>query len=180
MGIRFTLALLTFLLLLSCAQVGQISGGDEDLIAPEPFKTIPENKTLFFKEQSIKLVFEEFVELNNPQQNIVIVPNDANLNASLHKKELILSWSEILKPSTTYVIYFNGAVKDVTEKNASLFSYVFSTGAQIDTLLQEVFLRDALSGNAISGATVGFFENKDSLKPIYFSASDATGKGSMN
>jgi hypothetical protein len=90
MDFRFALKLLPFLLALSCAQVGQISGGEEDLVAPEPVKTVPENKTLFFKEQSIKLVFDEFVELNNPQQNIIIVPNDAKLKASLHKKELVL------------------------------------------------------------------------------------------
>lgn len=180
MDFRFALKLLPFLLALSCAQVGQISGGEEDLVAPEPVKTVPENKTLFFKEQSIKLVFDEFVELNNPQQNIIIVPNDAKLKASLHKKELVLSWEESLKSNTTYVIYFNGAVKDVTEKNQSLFSYVFSTGAQIDTLQQEIMLRDALNGQAISDATVGFYAHKDSLKPIYFSSSDGSGKASMN
>lgn len=179
MGFRVTLKILPFLLLFSCAQLGQISGGEEDLLAPEPVKVIPESKTLFFNAQSIKLIFDEFVELNNPQQNIIIVPNDAKLNAALHKKELVLSWNETLKSNTTYVIYFNGAVKDVTEKNASLFSYVFSTGGQIDTLQQEVLLLDALNGQAIYGATVGFFNAKDSIKPLYFSSTDAMGRASL-
>lgn len=125
MDFRFALKLLPFLLALSCAQVGQISGGEEDLVAPEPVKTVPESKTLFFNAQSIKLIFDEFVELNNPQQNIIIVPNDAKLNAALHKKELVLSWNETLKSNTTYVIYFNAAVKDVTEKTLRSFHMCF-------------------------------------------------------
>ncbi len=179
MDFRYSLAFLPIMLLFSCAQVGQISGGEKDIIAPEPVRTIPENKTLFFSSQSIRLIFDEFITLNNPQQNIFIVPSDTKLNASLRKKELILSWNEELKPNTTYVIYFNEAIKDVTEKNTRLFTYVFSTGMQIDTLQQELLIRDAMNGQVVSGATIGFFESKDSVKPIYFSSSDALGRASM-
>ena len=42
-----------------------------------------------------------------------------------------------LLPNTTYTISFNHAVQDITEKNDSIFQFVFSTGDYIDSLSVE-------------------------------------------
>ncbi|MEY3425980.1 MAG: hypothetical protein RL679_1338, partial [Bacteroidota bacterium] len=100
---------LPFLMLLSCAQVGEISGGEKDEIAPIPVagKTIPGNESINFKGKSVKITFDEYVQLNNPQQTVIFIPNHATPKTTLTKKTVEISWEETLEENTTYVIYLN-------------------------------------------------------------------------
>ena len=134
-----------FLLLLSCAQVGEISGGEKDDIAPKPIegKTIPANESTHFKGKSVKITFDEYVQLNNPQQTVLFVPNHATPKTVLTKKTVQISWEETLEENTTYVIYLNRTVKDLSENNDSLMYYVFSTGETLDSLHYSVRAVDA-------------------------------------
>jgi uncharacterized protein (DUF2141 family) len=165
------------LILLSCAQVGTLTGGEKDEIAPQPVagKTLPQNETIGFTSNEVEITFDEFIQLNNPIQNIFFVPNHATPKATIKNKTLTIKWEEKLQENTTYVIYLNGAIKDVTESNDSLMTYVFSTGAMIDSLSYSVTVADAWSNKLTKGATVGLFSHKDSLKPYYFAKSDASG-----
>jgi uncharacterized protein (DUF2141 family) len=165
------------LILLSCAQVGKLSGGIKDEIAPRPVagKTFPPNETIGFTSNEVEITFDEFIQLNNPIQTIFFVPNHATPKAIIKNKTLSITWEETLKENTTYVIYMNGAIKDVTESNDSLMTYVFSTGNTIDSLSYSVTVADAWSNKPIKGATVGLFALNDSLKPYYFAKSDASG-----
>jgi uncharacterized protein (DUF2141 family)/catabolite regulation protein CreA len=166
-----------FLALLSCAQVGEISGGEKDEVAPKPIaeKTIPTNESLNFKGKSVKITFDEFVQLNNPQQTVIFVPNHAKPKTTLTKKTLEISWEETLEENTTYVIYLNRTVKDLSENNDSLMYYVFSTGETLDSLRYSIRAVDAWTNQPIANATVGLFTHKDSLKPYYFANTDPTG-----
>ena len=165
------------LILLSCAQVGTLTGGEKDEIAPQPVagKTFPPNETIGFTSNEVEITFDEFIQLNNPIQTIFFVPNHATPIASIKYKTLSLKWEEQLKENTTYVIYMNGALKDVTESNDSLMTYVFSTGNTIDSLSYSVNVVNARSNKLVKGATVGLFALNDSLKPYYFAKSDALG-----
>jgi uncharacterized protein (DUF2141 family) len=128
-----------------------------------------------FTGNRIQLYFDEFIQLKDPAENIFMVPKDAKINCSLQKKVLTLEWEEPLKENTTYAIYFNNAVKDVTEDNATLFSYVFSTGSTIDTLTAAVYISDALSQGPVSDIIVGLYRTQDSLTPRYFAQSNKMG-----
>jgi uncharacterized protein (DUF2141 family) len=163
-------------ILSACAQVGVLSGGDKDLYAPTPKNIHPAQNTLNFSEKSVEIEFDEFIELKNPQQNIVMVPADAQLNVKLSKKTIQISWLENLQPNTTYTIYMNGLVKDITEGNDSLMTYVFSTGSFIDSLSYEASVNDAWTNEPVTKCLVGLFTDTDSLKPLYFSRSDAQGR----
>jgi uncharacterized protein (DUF2141 family) len=171
MAFRKVLIIVFPLILIGCAQVGQLSGGNKDDFAPKPIEgqTIPPNESTNFKGNSFEMTFDEFIQLNNPQQTLFIVPNHAKLKASIHKKTVKIEWDEQLQENTTYVIYMNGTVKDVTENNDSLISYVFSTGDRIDSLRYSVTVRDAWTNEYLKDATVGLFTPQDSLKPYYFS-----------
>ena len=166
-----------FLLLLSCAQVGEISGGEKDDIAPKPIegKTIPANESTHFKGKSVKITFDEYVQLNNPQQTVLFVPNHATPKTVLTKKTVQISWEETLEENTTYVIYLNRTVKDLSENNDSLMYYVFSTGETLDSLHYSVRAVDAWTNQPVANATVGLFSHKDSLKPYYFANTDLSG-----
>lgn len=164
-------------ILSSCAQVGTLSGGEKDETAPKPIekKTQPANETLLFSGNSVSFEFEEFIQLNNPQQTIQLVPNHARPTATLSKKTITVSWEEQLQPNTTYVLYLDGTVKDVTEGNDTLIKYVFSTGNAIDSLSYSVQLKDAFSNQPKENCIVGLYENIDSITPIYFARTNKLG-----
>ena len=142
------------LLVSSCAQVGFLTGGEKDEYAPVP-KTNPENSQTLFKGNSIEFTFNEYVTLNNPKENIFMMPQVDGIQTSLKKKTLTVSWTETLLPNTTYVLYLNNAVKDLREGNDSLMTYVFSTGSEIDSLNYENDVVDAWTNEPLKNVFVG-------------------------
>ena len=180
MAFRIALIGITVLLLASCAQVGTLSGGDEDVIAPRPIQMNPPQNTLNFSEKRISIEFDEYIQLANTQQSIFMVPADAQLETKLSKKTLEISWKEELQANTTYVIYLNSAIRDLTEGNDSLMTYVFSTGNEIDSLEYMTTVSNAFTGDPIKECLVGLFKNSSDKKPIYFSRTNASGKATMN
>ena len=181
MGQRFILILTLILILASCAQVGSISGGPEDVTPPRVVKNglQPENGTLNFNQKTIEFKFDEFISLNKPAETITIVPNDVKVTASISKKTMVVELEGDLKPETTYAIYFNGTVKDISEGNDSLMQYVFSTGNYIDSLTYTGFIINSYTYKPEKDVFVGLYEKGDSSiykRPTYFSRTDATGK----
>lgn len=174
--VRIIIALGLFLIVTSCAQVGTITGGEVDSIAPEVKRMNPENKTVHFNSQTIEIEFKDFIQLNNPNQTISVIPPDFKVTTLVKGKTLFLSWNESLKENTTYSIFLNKTVKDLTEGNDSIMQIVFSTGDFLDSLTYTGFVQDALTGASAKGTLVGLFEAKDSLKPMYFAEADVNGK----
>ena len=175
------ISILVFIVLLaSCAQVGSISGGPEDTTPPQVKSMTPENKSLNFNGNSFEIEFEDFVKLNNPAQTISVIPADFKVTTSVKGKTLNLSWEEPLKENTTYSIFLNKTVQDITEGNDSLIQIVFSTGNVLDSLTYSTFVQDALSKEASKKVIVGLFEAEDSLKPMYFAQTDDLGKATFN
>lgn len=148
------------LILSSCAQVGTITGGERDSIAPKPIeeRVSPPNASLQFTEKKVRIPFDEFIQLNSPSQNIKMIPPHATIKSKVKGKILELSWEEDLQPNTTYAIYLNRAVKDFTEGNDTIMQYVFSTGQILDTLEMDFFVADAWTGKPSPNVTVGLFD----------------------
>jgi len=166
--------------LVSCAQVRTLEGGAIDEQAPYPVEVVPPNKTTNFNQQQIKITFNEFVKLNNPLQTISVIPNDLNIRTELHNKTLVLSWDEELRENTTYSIFLNRTVKDITESNDSIMQLVFSSGQQIDSFSYSAFVVNAESGLPESNVLVGLFDHPDSIKPIYFTQTNENGFATLN
>ncbi len=165
------------LALLGCAQVGQITGGEKDTSPPKPVEELskPANGSTFFTGKTVDLVFDEFIQLNNPQQTMSIVPKHATLKTSLKKKTVTISWEEELVANTTYVISLNGTIKDVSEGNDSLIQVVFSTGATVDSLSYKGRLINSYTNKKEQDVVVGLFSLTDSIAPVYFTKSAADG-----
>jgi hypothetical protein len=157
---RFYPIILVALFISSCAQVGTISGGDKDEIAPQPklSRVFPPNESTNFTAKEIEIPFDEFITLNNPTENIRIVPPHAKLKAVMKKKSLIISWEEELNPNTTYAIYINNAVKDITEGNDTIMQYVLSTGNELDSIKYAVKIIDAWTNLPVEKCIVGLFD----------------------
>ena len=173
---RWTIVLALFFV--SCAQVGTLDGGPQDRTAPRPIesKSTPPNQSTFFKGNQIEIPFDEFIRLNKPSENLIVIPTDIKPTATIKGKKLIIKWDDTLSPNTTYAFYLNGLVQDTREGNDSLMTFVFATGAKVDSLTTSVRVIDAFSGKPLAKVTVGLYsEFVDTLRPSYFSQTNENG-----
>ncbi len=175
--------LLSFLLLFSaCAVVEPLSGGEDDEYAPVPQteKMSPKNGSTNFSGNEIRIPFDEYFRLNNPSENLVVIPPDIKPKAKIKNKTLVISWEGQLQSNTTYAFYLNELVQDVNEKNDSLMSFVFSTGANIDSLMATFQVFNAFEQTILADQTVGLYSSfSDSTLPNYFGKTDKNGKVSL-
>ena len=91
------------------------------------------------------------------------MPSNVTYETKLINKTLTLDLQEDLSPNTTYSLYLNGAVKDLTEGNDTLIQLVFSTGPFLDSNVVNFQVKDAFTNDIQSEITVGLF---DSLKGL--------------
>lgn len=169
-------------LLSSCAQVVPLTGGDKDQQPPKLIEAIPANQTLNFTGNKIVLKFDEYVQLRDLFNQLIITPQlteQPEINAK--GKSIEIQFKENLKKETTYKLYFGNAIADITEGNMlSNFEYVFSTGANIDTLKLSGKAIDAFTLKELKDITIGLYQNtEDSIilksKPDYISKTKADG-----
>lgn len=179
MAFRY-LIILFAVFLTACAQVKSLQGGPVDENPPVPYSIVPANGSVNFTGQAIAITFDEYVKLNNPTQTISMIPNDAKIIAELRDKTLMLYWEEKLRDNTTYSIFLNRSVKDISEGNDSIMQVVFSTGPYIDSLSYTTYVVDAKEGTPQKNMVVGLFAHPDSLKPIYFGLTDDKGMATLN
>lgn len=125
-----------FLVLLpGCANPIAPSGGPRDSLPPLLTDVTPPDSTRNFTSKKITFTFDEFIELQNVRENLVISPlpkNEPTVTAKLHS--LTVTIKDTLEDNTTYSYNFGDAIKDINEGNvAKNFTYVFSTGKTIDS-----------------------------------------------
>ena len=178
MAFRTFIVIGILFLIQSCAQVSSLTGGDKDIIAPKPIseKLNPKNGSTNFINSEIKIPFSEFIKLNSPNETLIMIPPHAKPTARIDRKTVYINWTDTLRPNTTYSLYLNGTIKDITEGNDSLMQIVFSTGDSIDSLAYQVKVIDAFTNAPIKNCLVGLYEGKtDSIRPTYFVKTSDTG-----
>lgn len=183
MAFRILLVIGILFLIHSCAQVSSLTGGPKDTVSPKPNhdKMVPENGTTNFIGNEIKIPFNEFIKLEKPTETVILVPPHAKPIARIDKKTVYINWTDTLKSNTTYSLYLNRTVKDITEGNDSLIQIVFSTGNYIDSLAYQVKVIDAFSNQPIKNCLVGLYEGKtDSIRPTYFVNTSELGIAKFN
>ena len=181
----FALALLV--LLAGCAQVVAPSGGARDEQPPRLDSLhSTANYQTHFEKQDILLIFDEFIQLHDPYNQIVISPplsKRPEVKVEKYRRiRLRFDDEEELHPNTTYTIYFGEAIKDFTEGNAADLRFVFSTGDHIDSLAAEGRVVDAVTGQGVPDVLVMLYEAagwEDSIPsrdlPLYFARTDEQG-----
>ena len=173
--VRFGGILVGFIMLSSCAQIGTITGGAKDIMPPRIEKSTPVDGSVNVITKQIQIEFDEFVVLQKPKENLVLLPSNVSYETKLINKVLTLDLQEDLSPNTTYSLYLNGAVKDLTEGNDTLIQLVFSTGPFLDSNVVNFQIKDAFTNDIQSGITVGLFDSLEQPQPIYFSKTDGQG-----
>lgn len=183
----FAIVFLAYLIgiLIGCANPVAPSGGpvDED---PPVLDTAASSPLLpvNFTERSITLTFDEFIQLNDPVNSILISPPLSKTpEYRVRGRRVVLEFDEEeeLHPNTTYTINFSDAIRDITEGNVlENFLYAFSTGDFIDSLELSVKLIDAYTNEPVVGAMAMLHPTgSDSAmfvkKPLYFAVSGEDG-----
>lgn len=135
-------------LLAHCANPIAPTGGPKDVAPPKALAFKPDNYQPNFSSQTVSITFDEYFTLNNVNDNIIISPIlNPKPTFKAKGKNLSIDFSGCtLKENTTYNIWFGEAIKDLNEGNIlPNFSYVFSTGAHVDSLEIGGLIQDAFS-----------------------------------
>lgn len=162
--IFYCLSIISAFLLVSCANPVTPEGGPKDVKPPLVLNCEPANRTVKFNNNSIRIVFDEFINLKNPLSEIFISPPlKDRLEPKLRGKSLLIKITDTLAAVTTYSISFGNAISDITENNILKdFTYVFSTGDFIDSL-------------SLRGTLVSAFDHvpqKDIFAELYINNND--------
>jgi hypothetical protein len=137
-----TASVLLFLVTISllvgpgCANIVPPQGGPRDSLPPVLMKATPGDSTRNFNGNKITFTFDEFVDLQAVQQNLMVSPSPRiNPTVDFRLNTVTVKLRDSLESNTTYSLNFGEAIKDYTEGNAlKNFTYTFSTGPYIDSL----------------------------------------------
>lgn len=147
---------------MSCAKRGSITGGAKDTIAPTLKSSFPENYSIKFQGNKIKLVFDENIKLKDLNKQLIISPpmkNEPLIIPTTPTKNLTITIKDTLLPNTTYSLNFGQSIADNNEGNPyNQFKYVFSTGDYIDSLALGGKVKDAYDKEVASFVSVMLYE----------------------
>ncbi len=165
-----------------CANPIAPSGGPKDTLPPLLGDASPDDSTLNFAEKRIVFSFNEYVQLDNWRDHVIISPvqkHDPEINAKL--RTITIRIKDTLEANTTYSYNFGTAIKDVNEGNiARNLTYVFSTGKYIDSLELTGKVTVAQTGRPDSTMIVMLHTSSDDSalikkKPRYVARLDSAG-----
>jgi len=173
-----------------CANAVAPTGGPKDERPPVVVEAVPENHSINFLGKKIEITFDEYITLENANQNVMISPPlSEKPDIKLKNKTVVIKFKEDLAANTTYTINFGAAIKDLHEGNQFKdYVYSFSTGDHIDTLGIAGKVLNASDKKPVDGVYVSLYaadrENVDSLPmttiPDYITKTDKEGKFSLN
>ena len=170
------------LCIIGCASLTTPTGGPKDLKPPILIKSIPTPNQTNFKGSTVELVFDEYVKLNNPKEEIIISPTPSkNIEIKAKGTRVTITPEEKWKDSTTYSIVLREGVQDITESNSPPnLKIAFSTGPNIDSLSISGHVSNVLQGTPADKITVALYAidtfNIFTHSPGYFTKTDKNGK----
>ena len=146
-----------------CAKRGSPSGGPKDITPPVLKSADPQNLSTNFDKKKIRLYFDEYIKLNDVQNQLIISPPLKYIPQispqGTTSKFIEITIKDTLKENTTYTINFGQSIVDNNEGNPNSFlSYVFSTGDYIDSLSLSGAIKDAYTRKADEFVSVMLYE----------------------
>ena len=151
--------LLVFLLLVSCAKMGQPDGGWFDETPPKVIGASPADGAVNVNQKKINIYFDEFIKLDNPSEKVVVSPPQLEQpEIKGAGRRIQISLVDSLKANTTYTIDFSDAISDNNEGNPmGNYTYSFSTGAAIDTMEVSGHVLESENLEPVKGIRVGLY-----------------------
>ncbi|MDZ4716713.1 MAG: Ig-like domain-containing protein [Cytophagales bacterium] len=174
--------LLLLILCNQCANVMTPSGGPKDKQPPILLNSTPRHKQVNFKAQTVELLFDETIKLNNPREEIIISPSPGKEIVFRSKgARVLITPAEPWADSTTYSILFREGIQDITESNSPVnLKLAFSTGPTIDSLSMAGTVFDVLQGIPVEKITVAIYSSDTfdifSSTPSFFTKTNKAGR----
>lgn len=179
--------LFVFALFPRCAKVVSPTGGPKDTIAPVMVRSTPKINATNFNGNEIVFEFDEYVQINDVQQKLIVSPPLNNRpQVGVRNKKIVVEISDTLKENTTYTIYLGDAISDNNEKNPiNSFEFAFSTGSSIDTLSLKGNVENSFNHEPIEGALIMLYDSFiDSLPynklPVHIAKTNKKGEFKIN
>jgi hypothetical protein len=165
-----------------CANIIPPSGGPRDSLPPALVSATPKDSTVNFKGNRITLNFNEFIDLEDVQNNLLFTPTFENVPIiEARLRTLTIKMRDTLEPNTTYTFNFGNAIVDVNEGNPKTdFVYTFSSGPVLDSLEIRGKVILAETGKTDSTLIVVLHKSMDDSaivkqRPRYVARLDSTG-----
>lgn len=184
----FVAAVLAFTCFLTaCANIIPPSGGARDSLPPKLVLALPKDSAVNISPKLITIQFDEYITLDNIQQNLIVSPTvktDPLIDYKL--KNITIKIKDSLDANTTYSLNFGNAIKDVNESNILRgFTYVFSTGNKIDNYSYKGIVFLAEKGSHDSTLLVVLHNQLDDsaivkLRPRYYTRINGKGEFIFN
>jgi len=177
----FFLFIATLLIVQSCAQMASPPGGKKDTLAPKLVTSVPLNKSKNYKGKKLELTFNEYVNVRNLNQELLITPNIGTYQTRIRPNGLSILLDSVLKDQTTYTFNFRNSIEDMSERNVGKnIKLVFSTSNTIDSLSITGKIKLVDLNKAFENVLVGLYPYNDTLridkaKPYYFTKTDTSG-----
>ncbi len=173
-------------MLASCANQTTPTGGPKDDTAPKLLTSNPSNNSKNFNKALLEFEFDEDIQTNNPNEEILITPTVGKKTKFMVKRNKLIITPELpWKENTTYNINFRDGVQDITERNRpENLQIAFSTGPEIDSLYIKGTIREALKETVPENITVALYQS-DTFNiyrhvPTYFTKSNKKGEYQIN
>jgi len=133
-------SLLMLSILVQCAKPGSPTGGPKDSIPPRLINASPKLNTVQFDKSEIRLSFDEYISLKDLSKQLIVSPPLEREKYTVYPqtgaaKKVTIILKDSLLEETTYTFNFGESIVDFNESNPlPYFTYVFSTGSEIDSL----------------------------------------------
>ncbi|WP_294598060.1 Ig-like domain-containing protein [uncultured Rikenella sp.] len=145
-----------------CASIAQPQGGPRDSLPPLVVGTVPEQRVVNFDGKRIVLNFNEYVALRDQQKELLVSPPSVTGKKpvlTVRGRSIVVDFEEKPDSGTTYRVDFGNSIADNNEGNRlGNYAFVFSTGAELDTLMMSGLAVDAQTRDSVVGAMVFFFD----------------------
>lgn len=150
-----------------CASIAPPKGGPKDSLPPLVVRTTPVPYTTNFNSKKITIEFDEYIQLKD-QSKIFFMspPGSKKPKLQIKGKSLEVTFDQKLDSNTTYRLDFGSCIVDNNEGNPLHgYSYVFSTGNVIDSLVMAGQTLGAFERDSVFGSYIFYYDAKaDSIK----------------
>ena len=147
----------------SCANTTQApTGGLKDTLPPLIIDINPLPGAVGVPVSGAKIIFrfDEYVNIKNPKNIFLSPPQAKPPKARIKDKFLVVQFEEPLDSNTTYTLNLTNALADNNEGNMFPgYTYVFSTGPSIDSLLICGVVQDCNTLRPVKEATVLLYKD---------------------
>lgn len=169
---------------IGCARITSPEGGPEDLTPPILISSVPANEQTNYTGNTIVLTFDEYVNTQAIESNLIITPaleGEGIIKSKIKKRSVILTFTDEWKDNTTYNINFGNTIQDATNRNIPPdLNLSFSTGDYIDSLQISGVITDLYSKEPVEKALVSLYTITDTLditsgSASYYARTDTSG-----